>query len=363
MPNYGIWQERDLALDAQAADVDREALLGAQQTTLAEHNAEINALAGIFSELQIKPQASVRTGSTNRFQNLDEFGRPLPVKGRGQYIVGFPLWKGGTAEGFDFWTHEQMSVQDFADSLDLMLQGHSLWVRDNMLSPIFYNGAGLTYTDVRQGEDLTVYGLANGDTTLFGRTGAASAIDSHYTFQAAAIDAANNPYPAQYTELTEHPENAGSRIVAFVASDQIAATKLLPGFADANSSIINTVPATGDQTTEPLFAPGLNLPLASSMTYVGVHENTFIVQWSSLPSGYIIHVAVDSSVKPLGRREYERPSMRGLINLGEPMARFPYTQNNYVAALGFGAKNRVAASVIKIAASYAAPTAYPFPLP
>jgi hypothetical protein len=61
-------------------------------------------------------------------------------------------------------------------------------------------------------------------------------------------------------------------------------------------------------------------------------------------------------------REFAQPALRGLINIGEPMSRFPYQQTNYLRAAGFGGRNRIAAHVLKIAASYAAPTTHPLPL-
>jgi hypothetical protein len=81
-----------------------------------------------------------------------------------------------------------------------------------------------------------------------------------------------------------------------------------------------------------------------------------------MPANYIVVVAVDAEQKPIGLRQYVEPSLRGLINIGEPMSRFPYQQTNYVRAAGFGGYNRTAAFILKIAASYAAPTIYPMPL-
>ncbi|HEV7299012.1 MAG TPA: hypothetical protein VGN72_06560 [Tepidisphaeraceae bacterium] len=365
MPIYGIWQEKDLDLnengDVIASEVDRVALLEAQLETVATANAEIQRHVRVFADPTTKSQLAVRLGADNEFQALDENGRPQPVKGGGSYIAGVPLFKGGTAEGWNFWTFEQMTLRDFAESLDQMVSAYAKWVRRQMLAPLFYNGAGFNFTDPRLGEDLTVYGLANGDDVVYQSSNGA-ATDSHYSAQAAAISDAANPFTAIYNDLIEHPQN-GSRIVAFVASDQVAAIRLLAGFAPATRNMISVIPATGDETIDPLQAPGLNLPLASTMTYIGMHENTYIVQWSSLPSGYIVHVAIDAAVKPLALREYPQPALRGLINQGEPMSRFPYQQNNYVAAVGFGGKNRVGAHVLRVGnASYAAPTAYPFPI-
>lgn len=362
--NYGIWIERDLDLEATAADVDREALLDAQTTTLAEHNTDVTTMLGLFGDLTTKNQASVKTGNTNvRLQPLDEHGRPRPIKGRGFYYPGFPLWKAGTAAGYTFWTEQQMTVQDFADSLTTMLEADIVWVRDQILAPFFYNGAGLTYADPQQNENVTVYGMANGDTVVFDKnTGAAT--DDHYSAQANALGAgADNPMDTIYTELTEHPSNAGSRVVAFINTAQRAAMEALAGYAPVQRLIIEPTLAAGSASTDPLFAPSLNLPLSRTMEYIGVHGSTHVVVWQNMPANYMLTVAVDSTVKPLGIRQYPQPGLQGLVNVGEPMSRFPYRQDNWVRALGTGGKNRVAAHVHRFGTSpYATPTGYTFPV-
>jgi hypothetical protein len=364
MADYGIWLERDLDLEASAADVDREALLDAQTTTLAQHNADIAAWGGIFGDFTTKNQASVKTGAGNvRLQPLDEFGRPRPIKGRGFYYVGFPLWKGGTAQGYTFWAAAQMTVQDYADGFNTMLEADVTWVRDQYLAPFFYNGAGFTYADPLQNENVTVYGMANGDTVTYDKsTGAAT--DDHYSAQANALGAgADNPMDAIYTELIEHPLNDGSRIVAFINPAQQAAMEALAGFAPLNRLIIEPVLAAGSATTDPLFSPSLNLPLSRAMTHIGTHGSTSVVVWNHMPANYMLTVAVDSQVKPLGVRQYPQPALQGLINQGEPMSRFPYQQDLWVRALGTGAKNRTAAHLHRFGnGTWAAPTGYTFPV-
>lgn len=359
---YGIWQERDLDLDELAVNVDREALLDAQQTTLQIHNEELNDTIGLFADPVTKSQTSVKLGNTARHQPLDENGRPKPIKPAGNYFVGFPIVKAGSAEGFNFWTDNQMTVKDFADSYNLMLSADVNWVRDQLLAAFFYNGAGYTFSDVRSGENVTVYGLANGDANTYDKVSGA-ATDDHYYAQANAIGSgADNPYPTIQTELNEHPGN-GQRIVAFIAPAQQAATELLPGYAPVLRQRVETVLAAGSADTSPLFAPSIGIALPRSMAHIGTHGNVDIVVWQNMPSGYGIALALDAQEKPLGIRQYPQAALRGLVNQGEPMSQFPYRQNNYVRALGFGGKNRVGAVVFRVGnGTYAAPTGYTAPL-
>jgi hypothetical protein len=364
---YGTWLERDLSLDALAAEVDREALLDAQSVTLQSHNQDINRITEIFCEPITVNQKSVKVaGSGGRLQPLDEFGDPVPRKGGGYYINGFPLYKAGVKEQFTFWASEQMTVQEFADSFDNMLADDSVWVRDQILAALFYNGAGYTFVDEKAGESVTVYGLANGDTVTYDKT-TGNATDDHYSAQAAAIDDANNPLDALYTEIHEHPVNAG-RVVAFISTGLEASIGLLTGFAPIDTSIINVVPAASASQEEPLFAPALNLPLPSTMRHIGTYKNMPIVSWQSIPPGpsstnYIIPVAVDARVKPLAFRQYAVRSLQGLVNPGGFTDRFPYRHNTYVRAAGVGGLNRVGAAVARIAnASYATPTGFSAPV-
>jgi hypothetical protein len=354
--------ERDLDLDALAADVDREALLDAQQTTLQIHNQEIDTVINLFAKRTFKNQASVKLGASGRHQPLDQNGRPLPTKPGGSYFVGFPLNKAGSAEAANFWTDAQMSVRDFADSYNLMLTSDVNWVRDQLLAALFYNGAGYTWTDDAQGENVTVYGLANGDAITYDKV-SGNAIDDHYSAQANAIGSgADDPYPTIQTELTEHQGN-GSRVISFIAPAQDAATQLLAGFAPVLVQRVEPVLAAGSASTEPLFAPSIGIPLPASMKHIGTYGNVDIVVWQNMPSGYIVSVAMDANVKPLAVREYPQAALRGLVAVGEPMSRFPYMQTNYVRALGFGGLNRVAAHIHRVSnGSYAVPTGYTAPL-
>lgn len=358
--DYGIWQERDLDLEASAADVDRAALLDAQQITLEQHNQDVSRLLTIFTDPVTKNQSSIKYGTDAKMQPLDENGRPQPIKGRDWYYVGYPLWKAGVAEGYNFWTYEQMTVKDFADSFNLMLQADINHIRALMLSALYYNGSGFTYADPLQAENVTVYGLANGDTNVYDKDSGA-AIDDHYGAQASGIADATNPYPTIFTELTEHPQN-GNRVVSFIPTGLETTTRALADFAPFDRNIIEVTPAASAASTDPLFSPSLNMPLSSTMKFIGYVSSNAIVVWNQLPANYIISVAVDADMKPLAAREYVQPRLRGLINQGEPMSRFPYQQNNYLRAIGFGGRNRVAAQVTRVGnGTYAVPSGYTFP--
>jgi hypothetical protein len=363
MANYGIWQERDLDLEASAVDVDREALLDAQRVTVSLHNEDVNRLFSIFGDVTTKNQASVKTGAgAVRHQPLDENGRPLPIKGRGFYYPGFPLWKAGTGEGYNFWTAEQMTVRDYADSLNTVMEADVTWVRDVLIGPFFYNGSGYSWADPRQNESVTVYGLANGDTVVYDKaTGAAT--DDHYSAQANALGASgDNPMDTIYTEVVEHPINAG-RILAFINPAQQAAMEALAGFAPVQRLIIEPTLAAGSASTDPLFAPALNLPLPSTMHHIGTYGSTQVIVWQNWPANYMLTLAVDAAVKALAIREYENPALRGLVNAGLEMNRFPFQQQNWVRAMGVGVKNRVAGQIHRFGnGTYAAPSGYTFPV-
>src|SRR5688572_29223632 len=206
---YGLWDQQDLDPNTPASEISRDLLIHAVEETTATHNAEISTLLGLFCEPTTEYQQSYRSGGANFLQPLDEDGRPLPVKGRAQLTVAYALKMGGTAAGSNFVTHAKMTAADFDAQVGLMLQGDVAWIRRHLLAALMTNtSVGWTFADPIYG-NLTIKGLANGDTDLYVNATESPATDDHYYAQSAAIGSGNNPMTTIQTELTEHPDNSG----------------------------------------------------------------------------------------------------------------------------------------------------------
>lgn len=349
---YGFYQLKDLA-NQRAIETRRDVLQAAIVNSVAEHNREINAMLALFAAPITDYQLRFQTPTNNRLQPGDENSRALPVKFSG-YNVAFPIQKGDTAWGTNFITRQKMTVQDVNDNVANMLNGDVNWMRDHMLAALFYNGAGWTFPDPQYG-DLTIQGLANGDTVTYLKTGAAAAIDTHQLATASAIADATNPYPTIYAELAEHPENQGSDYVVFIASDLVATTTALADFAPVVDT--NVRPAANDIAA--IGNPGFAVP--GSARLLGRTSSMWIYEWGWVPSGYMIALATDGP-RPLAMRQDPEPELQGFV-AADPRSDFPYSENQYFRRAGFGAWNRVGAVIQRIGnGSYAIPTSYGSPM-
>jgi hypothetical protein len=146
--------------------------------------------------------------------------------------------------------------------------------------------------------------------------------------------------------------------VAFVPTALVAATKLLDGFAPVQSTVVQTNPALAETIlTTTLRQQGVSLP--ATMQEFGAIGNLHLVQYSRLPAQYIAYAALGNPrVRPLRRREYVTPSLRGFIAVPETNE-FPFFKNRFLRYIGFGGWNRVGAGIHRVGSgTYAIPSLY-----
>lgn len=383
---YGVMNQKDLALNLTPQNIvitiDRDLIIGAVEETVDQHNLEINELRGLFADTTTDYTLFYKGYIGNDLQEGDENARPLPVKGISHYSVGFPIRIGTTGWGANYTTLQQMTLQDFSDRTDQMLLGDVNWNRRWTLGTLLFDGnngtAGVTnglaagtspyvFTDPKFG-NISVYGLANGDATLYNKFGAQiPATDNHYVAQNGAIadTAGQNPWRDSIeTALLEHPENQGP-FLSLIDPALAATTKALAGFTpatiieDARTKILAT---PGANTAR--FAGAGNLPgLPSTAQLIGVYDRTYIATWRSIPTGIILTLDM-SGPKPLLFRQFPQAGLQGFGPTGLAQRqfadRFPYMNEIWYRAGGFGGYNRIGAHVFQVASSttYAMPSLY-----
>jgi hypothetical protein len=287
-------------------------------------------------------------------QPLDENGRALPTKPFGYYDVGYPIQSGGSAWGATYVARAKMTVQDANDATAQMLEADMRWMRDHALAGLFASGTW-TFTDEFYGS-LTVQPLASGDSVVYAvQTGAdAGATDTHQLAQAGAIADATNPFPTIRQELLEHPENTGD-VIVFVPTANKQATHDLATF----NPIADPNVRRGSGTDEFVGTLGVATP----GTLFGYEDSgTFLVEWPTLPSNYLIGVTTGGA-RPLGMREDPEAELRGFNRVAE-RDNHPFYESQWLRRAGFGARNRVGAVVMRVGnGTYASPTNYTVPMP
>lgn len=365
---YGLMQQKDLAANLTPQNIiinlDRELLIAVTLETIQQHNAEINALRALFSNDTTDYTLFYRGQLNNDLQEGDENSRPQAVKGVAHYSVGFPIRIATTGWGANYTTLEQMTVQDFSDRTDQMLIGDVNWHRKWTLGTLLFCGTQGTdspyvFVDPKYG-NVNVFGLANGDSVTYDRlSGLAPTTDNHYTAQNGAISdtAGQNPFPTIETALIEHPQN-GTTLVSFISPTLTASIKALAGFVPWSRNILFT-PGANTAT----FGDDAPIPLPPNARLIGVYDRTYIVEWRTVPNNLIITLATDGP-KPLLYRQYMQATLQGFGPVGFSRGvfadKFPYFNEVWYRAGGWGAYDRVSAQVHQVASSttYAMPASY-----
>lgn len=320
--------------------------------SVAEHNRQVIALAGEIFDPTEAYKVRFRQPGAGTMQPLDDKGNPLPVQEQGYYDVAFPIQGAGTAFGDNRVTRALMTVEEVNEHVVNSLLRDSDWMKRHILAAMFDNTAW-TFTDKLYGA-LTIQPLANGDAVTYLKNDGTVATDDHYYAQAAAIADAANPFPTIYTELMEHPVNANSEVVVYASSSLTSSIESLANFLPVLDP--NTVPGISSDSLQGSTAVGMGQEL------LGKVDRCWVVEWSNLPSGYMIAVARGAAKKVLQMREYPAAGLKGL---------FQETNNvdgnsietRFIRYAGFGALNRLGAVAAYIGGgSYVIPTGYTTPL-
>lgn len=347
----GFYALADLAAQ-RVTTLNATVLSTAVDQALAEHNRQLTALLGLFAQRTTDYQLNYKSTGVRSLQPLDEYGRALPTKTGSRYTIGFPIQMGGDAFGQTYLARAKMTVQEVNDELAAMMVADKRWLRDRILAALFTN-VDWTFLDPLYGS-LTIKPLANGDTVTYNVVNGSDTgtTDTHFLAQAAAIADATNPYPTIYSELNEHPENAGGPVIALIATSLVATTEALATFYGATDPDLS--PGTGPTLTGTLGTP-------TPGTVLGKADNVWIVEWPVLPAGYIVAVS-GGGAKPLALREHAEAELQGFKRVAERNDH-PWYESQYLRMAGFGAYNRVGAVIQRIGnGTYAIPTNYTAPL-
>ena len=350
LSQWGFTKYSDLA-SQRAADVGIEVINTAVMESVDAYQRELDAMmSGLVERVTWWQKRFVLpTGGT--LQPLDEHGNPDPRLPSGYYNVGLPIQGGGDAWGTNRVSRAAMTVRE-ADNYTAMVTSADVdWMARHMLAAIFTNTTW-TYDDKEHG-DLVVQPIANGDTVTYVRRNGTVSTDNHFLAQTNTVGAgADNPFPAIYTELSEHPSNSGP-YVAYIPTNLVSATTALSGFVEVDDPDIRR--GTGND----VLLSGGDVGFGNEV--LGKVDRLWIVQWDRLPDNYIIAHARGAG-PALAMREYPFPELQGL---------FPEFQdidggrhlNKFIRYAGFGALNRLALVVQRVGnGSYAIPTAMTAPL-
>ena len=355
---YGFWDLQSL-FNTRVSAAGPQRVYDAVVESAAEYSRVANALLEAeWTERTIDAQEQFELPGTGTLQPLDEFGNPIPVQPSGYYQVAYPIFSGGTAWGDDRITRELMTVEEAnRNTLDAESRDKD-WLLRHFLASLFTNTT-YTYNDkypVRGAKalgDITIQPLANADSVTYKLKGAsAPATDTHFLAQANAISDSDNPFPAIYTELNEHPSNGNRRILCYIPTNLKSSVIGLANFVPVDDPDVVPGDATARVTNVP--QPGVGDRV------LGHVDNVWIIEWGFLPSGYMIAKA--EGIPVVAMREIDAPALQGFFP-----EKFSPDGNRMITRMlrycGFAVRRRVSALVYRVGnGAYAIPSGYTAPL-
>lgn len=351
---YGFYNRRDL-LDQRVTDSNIAEFNTAIDETLAEHNRQLEASLALFAQRTTEYKERYRSAAQTRNQPLDENGRARPIKLAGYVDVAYPVLGSGNAWGANYITRAKMTGREVQNIVNTILTGDKRWMRDHILAALFA-ADGWTFPDPLHG-DLTIEGLANGDSVTYQimRGTNAASTDTHIRAQSASIADNANPFDDIYEELIEHPENSG-QVIALVPTNLKASIEALTAFKQEPDPNIRV----GTDSDVLVGRLGVAVP----GTVIGYVNKVWIVEWPALPDSYIVATTSEGD-RALAMREEPEAELQGFVRVvdNQPAPQHPFYESQYLRLAGFGARNRVGAVVWRIGdASYAVPTGYESPM-
>ena len=323
--------------------------------TLAEYERQTDSMLAWGMRSPIRSELVELAGS-GEAQTIDEWGNPVPVKELAPYEQGYPIAFAADAWGLNRLTRAKLTVEDANRLMIRSMSRHSNTLRRRVLSALFTD-TSFSFAD-GQNTAVTVRPLANGDSVTYVIEGAdtVAATHTHYVAQAAAIADATDPFAVAYTHLIEHPSNAGSRIVSYIASSLKATTKALADFVPV-ASTDTVLGANLSRVREDISNDDLMKIKGPGGEILGQVDKVWVVEYPGLPTGYMITVAIDNA-QPLLRMRYDDdfgPDMVEETNMVDGNRE----ETRFLRYYGIAVHDRVGAVVTRIGnASYAIPTGY-----
>lgn len=328
------------------------------QTVLNQYNAELASAMSIFIERSTSDyKIRYKLPGGGRLQRLGGQAQAGAVKAYGGWDVALPLEGFGAQLAGNRIDMAYMTVQDLDRHLNTIFIQDRNTVRYEILKALL-NNVQRTFVDPLYGS-LSVEPLANGDSVVFPPVlgSESEATDNHYLesgYAASAISDTNDPYATIVAELEEHfgVVTGGSNIATFINNAQVAKTLALTKF---------------DSVVDRFIRPGANanlpqdLPASMPGRVLGRHsDGTWVVEWRSVPSAYMIAVHLEAPAPLLERVDPADTGLGSGLQLVAEDGDYPISSSHYEHRFGLGAGNRLNGVVMELGSggTYDIPSGY-----
>lgn len=327
----------------------------------AEVNRVFDATMSTFTmrdeRWNVQPITRIQMPSAGYAQFVDEHGVAKPREETGYFEQGFPLMRYEDAIGLSYEALQKITVEEFSRQLAALERRDKRTALLLFWFSIFYD-ENWTFTSTEANlPNIPVKAGANADTDRYIVRGESEPQQTnHYLGQAAAISDSADPFWTIKEGLTQYVgTSANDRVVSFVGdTTNVAAITELSAFHNVNRA---GFVQWGDDVS--FTDMGADVFLGMGDTVLGQHDSgVVVVRDKNIPDNYVVNFNLDAG-PPIGIREDETPSLRGLFNIDATENSGNTILRRFRRKIGFAPFNRTGFSVLEVGdATYDPPTLY-----
>lgn len=334
------------------------------QRTIALWNRQRDALTNILTFRVSDPVEGVRYPIEQDFQEATEFGEPTGIRLGPSYRHGYDFKWYDLAIRYTWQYLAEASAEQLRALHSTALEADNRLVFTKILRAIFNN---VTRTAEIDGDNINVYPFYNGDSLVppkWKTTTFSTGHDHYLTSGAAVVDSAD--LDDLIAHITEHGYTVqrGSRIVILVNEQE---ADVIRQFTTVDGDKFTFIPSTNNVSGGVILPAGqiIGQPTVSNfagLETIGTYGVATIVKEDYIPAGYMLGFATggeDNISNPVGIREHEKASLRGLRLVKGRTPDYPLIDSFYLHGMGTGVRHRGAGAVMQITAgSYSIPSDY-----
>lgn len=304
--------------------------------------------------------------SSGDFERASEYGEPRGIRPSGAYLtLGYDFDWYDLAARFT-WKFLASAPAAQVEAINAMaLEADNRLVFNKVMDSI-YNPAN-RLADIN-GQDVNVYALYNGDGTVPPKykSNTFDGTHTHY-LTSGAVTVVPGDLDDMYEHLRHHGYSMENGVTHLLLVNEVQA-KTIRTFRTATGASWDFIPATGQ--------PGIILPIQEQIlgaaqpsgNYAGLNVQGRYGPWlvvvdDMFPAGYMVGIGTGGRANlnnPVGIREHENASLRGLRLVKGPSADYPLIDSFYQRGFGTGIRQRGGSVVMQVTASgtYTKPAAY-----
>lgn len=339
------------------------------QTAIALKNKYRNPFANLFTFQVTSPTERVLLPAEDDFEEATEFGEPVGKRLGAPFVAGYGFKWYDIAIRYTWLFLAESSAEQIRAIHAEALEADSRLIYSKIMRQIFNN---TNSSALINNVNVNVYTFWNNDGIQtpppFKGTTFLSSHTHYVTSGAATVDAGDLTTIEDLLYEHGYRTSLGYDLVLYVNRQE---GKVIRGFVAGSGSPVSAysfipLPAVGGGVAIPVNSGIVGRPTNTTHVLagaIGTWGPFLVVEEDYVPAGYMFALASggDQSIgNPIGFREHEVASLRGMRLMPGPGRDYPLTDSFYQRGFGTGVRHRGAGVIMQVTASgtYTIPAAY-----